>query len=66
VNSLKDFVALAKSSPGKITFGSPGTATPSHLTGELLALATGTQLTHVPYKVTHRRFRIFWAAMSTP
>jgi len=50
VNSLKDFVALAKSSAGKITFGSPGTATPSHLTGELLALATGTQLTHVPYK----------------
>jgi hypothetical protein len=50
VNSLKDFVALAKSSAGKITFGSPGTATPSHLTGELLALATGTHLTHVPYK----------------
>ena len=50
VSSLKDFIALAKANPGKITFGSPGTATPSHLTGELLALATGTQLTHVPYK----------------
>jgi tripartite-type tricarboxylate transporter receptor subunit TctC len=49
-NSLKDFIALAKASPGKITFGSPGTATPSHLTGELLAVATGTKLTHVPYK----------------
>jgi len=50
VNSLKELVALAKASPGKITFGSPGTATPSHLTGELLAVATGTKLTHVPYK----------------
>jgi tripartite-type tricarboxylate transporter receptor subunit TctC len=50
VNDLKEFIALAKASPGKITFGSPGTATPSHLTGELLALATGTKLTHVPYR----------------
>jgi tripartite-type tricarboxylate transporter receptor subunit TctC len=50
VNTLKEFVALAKASPDKITFGSPGTATPSHLTGELLAVATGTKLTHVPYK----------------
>jgi tripartite-type tricarboxylate transporter receptor subunit TctC len=50
VNNLKEFIALAKRDPGKITFGSPGTATPSHLTGELLALATGTKLTHVPYK----------------
>jgi hypothetical protein len=39
---------MAKASLGKISFGSPGTATPSHLTGELLALATGTKLTHVP------------------
>ncbi|HSQ03219.1 MAG TPA: tripartite tricarboxylate transporter substrate binding protein [Burkholderiales bacterium] len=50
VNSLKDFIARAKADAGKITFASPGTATPSHLTGELLALATGTRLTHVPYK----------------
>ncbi len=49
VNTLKDFVAYAKAHPG-VTFGSPGTATPSHLTGELLAVATGTKLTHVPYK----------------
>ncbi len=49
-NNLKDYIALAKASPGKITFGSPGTATPSHLTGELLAVATGIKLTHVPYR----------------
>ncbi len=50
VNSLKEFIAVAKHDSGKITFASPGTATPSHLTGELLALATGTKLIHVPYK----------------
>ncbi len=50
VNNLKEFVALAKASPGKISFGSPGTATPSHLTGEMLAMATGTELRHVPYR----------------
>jgi tripartite-type tricarboxylate transporter receptor subunit TctC len=50
VNTLKDFVAKARANPGKVTFGSPGVATPSHLTGELLAQATGTHLTHVPYK----------------
>jgi tripartite-type tricarboxylate transporter receptor subunit TctC len=50
INSLKEFVAYAKANPGKLTFGSPGTATPSHLPGEPLAVATGTKLTHVPYK----------------
>jgi tripartite-type tricarboxylate transporter receptor subunit TctC len=50
VSNLKEFVALAKANPGKFSFGSPGTATPSHLTGELLAIATGIDLKHAPYR----------------
>ncbi len=50
VNTFNEFVALAKANPGKFSFGSPGTATPSHLTGELLNIATGMDLKHVPYR----------------
>jgi len=47
--SLKDFVALAKASPGKFSFGSPGRATSSHLTMERVRLASGIDILHVPY-----------------
>ena len=50
VNTMADLIALARKEPGKITFGSPGTSTPSHLTGELLNEAAGIKLTHVPYR----------------
>ena len=50
VRSVKEFIALAKSRPGKITMGSPGAGTANHLTGELFQSATGTKLVHVPYK----------------
>lgn len=48
--SLKDFVAFASANPGKLNFGSSGTGTTQHLTGELLQLAAGFKMTHVPYK----------------
>lgn len=50
VDTLKDLVALSRANPGKFTFGSPGSATPSHLTGELLKIATGMDIRHVPYR----------------
>jgi tripartite-type tricarboxylate transporter receptor subunit TctC len=50
VDTFKDFIAKARANPGKFTFGSPGTATPSHLTGELLKMATGIDIRHVPYR----------------
>ncbi|MBN9427401.1 MAG: tripartite tricarboxylate transporter substrate binding protein [Burkholderiales bacterium] len=50
IENFKDFIAMAKANPGKISFGSPGTATPSHLTGELLKIATGIDIRHVPYR----------------
>ena len=46
---LEDLLADA-SSPGKVRFASAGVGTPGHLAGEMLALKTGTSLTHIPYK----------------
>ena len=50
VNSLPEFVAYLKQSPGKYTFSSGGFGTPAHLLGELFKLETGVQTTHVPYQ----------------
>lgn len=50
VKSLKDLVDYAKANPGKLTYGSYGQNTFTHLTGEYLQLMTGTELLHVPYK----------------
>jgi tripartite-type tricarboxylate transporter receptor subunit TctC len=49
-NSMKEFIALAKSKPGTLNFASPGTGTGGHLTGEFFQMMTGVKLTHVPYK----------------
>jgi tripartite-type tricarboxylate transporter receptor subunit TctC len=51
-NSAAELVAYAKANPGKVNFGSQGVGTTPHLTGELFARATGTKLTHVPYRGT--------------
>lgn len=51
-NSATEFVNLARAQPGKLTMGSAGAGTSSHLGGELLRLATNVQWTHVPYKGT--------------
>jgi tripartite-type tricarboxylate transporter receptor subunit TctC len=48
--SLKEFVAVAKASPGRFAFASVGNGTPSHIAGELLKLKTGIDVVHVPYK----------------
>jgi tripartite-type tricarboxylate transporter receptor subunit TctC len=50
VQSLPDLVAYAKANPGKINFASPGYGTQPHLLGEMLRLATGIDIVHVPYK----------------
>jgi tripartite-type tricarboxylate transporter receptor subunit TctC len=51
-NSVGEFVALAKASPGRLTFASSGTGALIHLTGEMFKQAAGIDLTHVPYKGT--------------
>jgi tripartite-type tricarboxylate transporter receptor subunit TctC len=48
--TVAEFVALAKSKPGKLNYASSGNGTPQHLTMELFKLTAGVDLTHVPYK----------------
>jgi tripartite-type tricarboxylate transporter receptor subunit TctC len=50
--SAAELVALAKASPGRINYGSPGNGTPHHLAMELFKSETGIDLTHVPYRGT--------------
>ena len=48
--TFQEFVALAKANPGKYFYASTGSGTTSHLSGVLLNLQAGLDLTHVPYK----------------
>ena len=48
-NSLKDFVALAKSQPGKMNYASAGTGSTTQLAMEMLKIAAGIDAVHVPY-----------------
>jgi tripartite-type tricarboxylate transporter receptor subunit TctC len=48
--TLQDIVARAREERGKLTYGSSGPGTSSHLAGELLSAAANIELTHVPYK----------------
>ena len=50
VQTFPQLIALAKSKPGELNFGSGGNGNINHLAGELLKLQTGTQIQHVPYK----------------
>jgi tripartite-type tricarboxylate transporter receptor subunit TctC len=49
-NNLKEFIALAKASPGKLNYASSGPGTPYHLAGELFKAMAGVDIVHVPYK----------------
>lgn len=48
--TVKELVDYARANPGKLTYGSSGVGGAHHLSGELLAFDTQTQMTHVPYK----------------
>ena len=48
--SVKEFVALAKSQPGKLNYSSSGTGGSLHLGAELFKLTAGIDMVHVPYK----------------
>jgi tripartite-type tricarboxylate transporter receptor subunit TctC len=48
--SLKEFIALAKQQPGKLTYGSPGNGTQGQLVAELFKREAGIDIVHVPYK----------------
>jgi tripartite-type tricarboxylate transporter receptor subunit TctC len=48
--TVQEFIALAKSSPNKPTYGSVGVGTPQHLGGELFKMHAGVDLIHVPFR----------------
>ena len=52
VNSVREFIALAKSKPGQLNFASSGNGTIVHLSGELFKNMAAIDLVHVPYKGT--------------
>jgi tripartite-type tricarboxylate transporter receptor subunit TctC len=49
-NSIKELVAYARAKPGAVTFASSGSGGSPHLTAEIFQAATGTRMTHIPYK----------------
>jgi tripartite-type tricarboxylate transporter receptor subunit TctC len=48
--TVLEFIAYAKSNPGKITMASAGKGAPSHLAGELFKIMAGVDMVHVPYR----------------
>jgi len=48
--SVKELIALAKSQPGKLTYGSSGVGGTSHLSGALFCALANIEMTHVPYR----------------
>jgi tripartite-type tricarboxylate transporter receptor subunit TctC len=50
VNSVDEFIRHAKANPGKLSFGSSGVGTITHLIGELFKVRTGIDAVHVPYR----------------
>ena len=50
VTSVKELIALAKSKPNSLNYGSSGSGSTSHLSGEMFKSMAGINMTHVPYK----------------
>src|SRR5262245_10469779 len=58
MKNVKDFVAYAKTHPGRINYATPGVGTVGHLTQEFFATQTGIRITHVPYKGGVNQFTV--------
>jgi len=50
--NVQELVVLAKTQPGKLTYGTGGSGTPQHMAGELLNTMAGIRIMHVPYKAS--------------
>lgn len=50
ITSVAQLIDAAKAKPGEFTYGTGGNGTMNHLTGQVLARATGVQFTHIPYR----------------
>ena len=49
-NTLREFIALARSRPGQLNYGSAGTGNSTHLAGAFFDVLAGTRMQHIPYK----------------
>ena len=49
-SNLREFIALAKASPGKLNYGSGGVGSNTHLAAEMFKKAAGVEIAHVPYR----------------
>jgi tripartite-type tricarboxylate transporter receptor subunit TctC len=73
VRDVRELIAHAKANPNKLSFGSAGTGTDTHLAAELFKAMTGTQMVHVPYKggapalldLTAGRVQLSFASVAT-
>ena len=73
VKTFPELIALAKSKPGELNFGSTGAASASHLAGELFNSMAGVDIVHIPFKggapalneLLGGRLSIYFATMST-
>jgi tripartite-type tricarboxylate transporter receptor subunit TctC len=71
IRTVKELIAAARNAPGKVTFGSAGIGSGTHLAGEQLKLLAKVDMTHVPYKGTPEaitdtlagRIHVFFAAL---
>lgn len=50
VTNVAELIAFAKANPGRVTYGSVGVGSSTHLAGEMLAMMAGVELVHVPFK----------------
>lgn len=50
VSTLAELIAYLKANPGRLSYGSAGVGTSTHVLAELFKMKTGTEMTHVPYK----------------
>ena len=50
VRSVPELIAYGRAHPGRLAFGSPGIGSSVHISGEVFKLATGIDMTHVPYR----------------
>jgi tripartite-type tricarboxylate transporter receptor subunit TctC len=50
--SVAELITYLKANPGRVNYGSSGIGTSSHLSSVLFALATGTEMTHIPFRST--------------
>jgi tripartite-type tricarboxylate transporter receptor subunit TctC len=50
VRSVAELIAFGRANPGRLSFGSPGVGSSVHISGEVFKLATGIDMTHVPYR----------------